>query len=834
MARFTFFVGSLLAVAPASADWVIFTDGQRTQVQAIEIAERAVHITTQAGKRWSVLRDSVDVAATLAANETQAPPMTPNFKTVSFLTVAPRASSFALSVDDDDSLSIDERDTLTDGPPEAPEVMSRDGEGRVTLRAVRLDSELTLDGRLEENFYRTVPAIDGFIQQEPHEGQPATEKTEVWVFFDNDNVYISARNWDTEPDRIVANEMRRDSRNIFNNDNFAVILDTFYDRRDGFMFMTNPLGALYDAQVTGERNVNADWNTVWNVKTARLAEGWTVEMSIPFKSLRYKQGQSQIWGINFRRIVRSKQEFSYLTPIPQAFRQRGLIKLSFAGTLVGVEPPTSSLNLEVKPYATAAVRTDRDADVPFENDLDPDVGFDAKYGVTKSLVADFTVNTDFAQVEADDQQVNLTRFGLFFPEKREFFLEGQGIFAFGGSTGRRFGGGSDTPIMFFSRRIGLDAGFGVPIQAGARLTGRQGRYTIGLLNMQTRGIDTAAIEPTNFSVVRIKRDIFRRSSIGVIATHRDNSFDYDGSNSLLGVDAAFTFYENLNINAYYSKSQTEGLDGKDDSYRARVSYGSDRYGFSFSHLTIGEDFNPDIGFMRRSDVRKTSGRLSFSPRPKSIASVRRFRFQTQFEYFENNLGQVETKQFELEFSTEFDRGDNLNINYTRNFEFLFDDFEISDGIIVPVGGYEFSDVRVFYRLGPQRRFTGFVIASTGGFFGGTRSRVSYRGRVELTPEFSIEPDISQNWVDLPVGAFTTTLLRLRSTYTLSSRSFAAALIQYNTSNSSLSMNLRYRWEYQPGSDIFVVYTDGRDTQGLGYPDLRNQSFVVKFTRLFRF
>ena len=290
----------------------------------------------------------------------------------------------------------------------------------------------------------------------------------------------------------------------------------------------------------------------------------------------------------------------------------------------------------------------------------------------------------------------------------------------------------------------------------------------------------------------------------------------------------------MNINAYYSKSQTEGLDGKDDSYRARVSYGSDRYGFSFSHLTIGEDFNPDIGFMRRSDVRKTSGRLSFSPRPKSIASVRRFRFQTQFEYFENNLGQVETKQFELEFSTEFDRGDNLNINYTRNFEFLFDDFEISDGIIVPVGGYEFSDVRVFYRLGPQRRFTGFVIASTGGFFGGTRSRVSYRGRVELTPEFSIEPDISQNWVDLPVGAFTTTLLRLRSTYTLSSRSFAAALIQYNTSNSSLSMNLRYRWEYQPGSDIFVVYTDGRDTQGLGYPDLRNQSFVVKFTRLFRF
>ncbi len=719
-------------------------------------------------------------------------------------------------------------------PPEAPEVVSRDREGRVTLRAVRLDSELTVDGRLEENFYRTVPSIGGFIQQEPAEGQPATDDTEVWVFFDHDNVYISARNWDTEPDRIVANEMRRDSRNIFNNDNFSVIFDTFYDRRDGFLFMTNPLGALYDAQVTGERNVNSDWNTVWNVKTARFAEGWTVEMSIPFKSLRYKQGQSQIWGINFRRIVRSKQEFSYLTPIPQAFRQRGLIKLSFAATLVGVEPPTHSLNLEVKPYVTGAVRTDRDADVPFENDLDANVGFDVKYGVTKSLIADFTVNTDFAQVEADEEQVNLTRFGLFFPEKREFFLEGQGIFAFGGSTGRRFGGGGDTPIMFFSRRIGLDDGLEVPIQAGGRLTGRQGRYTIGLLNMQTRGIANVGIAPTNFSVVRIQRDILRRSAIGVIATHRNNSFEYAGSNSLFGVDAAFTFYENLNINAYYSKSRTEGLNGKDDSYLARVNYGTDRYGFSFSHLSVGDDFNPDAGFMRRNDFRKTSGRLRFSPRPKSIASVRRFRFQTQFDYFENTLGQVETKQFELEFTTEFNRGDNFNIRYTRNFEFLFEDFEISDGITLPVGAYQFDRVRANYRLGPQRRITGFLTVSTGGFFSGTRTQVGYFGRVELTPQLSLEPDISQNWVDLPEGSFTTTLVRLRSTYTLSARSFVAALVQYNTSNSSLSMNLRYRWEYRPGSDIFVVYTDGRDTTGTGYPDLRNKSFVVKFTRLFRF
>jgi len=725
-------------------------------------------------------------------------------------------------------------------PPEAPAVITRDADGDATLRAVALREPLTVDGRLEENVYRTTPSIDGFVQQEPHEGEPATEKTEVWVFFDDDNVYVSARNWDSHPEQIVANELRRDNRNIFNNDNFAVIFDTFYDHRDGFLFHTNPLGALFDAQITGERNVNRDWNTVWHVKTGRFAEGWTVEMAIPFKSLRYKQGESQIWGINFRRIVRSKNEFSYLTPIPAAFRQRGITQLSYAATLVGVEPPSASLNLEVKPYATGAVRTDLDADVPFENDLEPDIGFDAKYGVTKSLVADFTVNTDFAQVEADDQQVNLTRFGLFFPEKREFFLEGQGIFAFGGSSGRRFGGGGggggggDTPIMFFSRRIGLDDGVQTPIQAGARLTGRQGRYTVGLLNMQTDGVPTAGIDTTNFSVVRLKRDILRRSSIGVLATHRNRSFEHAGSNSLLGMDAAFTFYENLNIDAYYAKSQTKELTGKDESYLARVRYGSDRYGFSASHLTVGDDFNPEIGFMRRSDFRKTSGRFRFSPRPQSIRAIRRFRYQAQVDYFENIAGQVETKKYELEFGSEFSDGDDLNVSVTRNVEFLFEEFEISDGVILPVGGYEFDRIRTTYRLGPQRKVTGRLQVSTGQFFSGTRTELSYFGRMELSPRFSLEPDISQNWVDLPEGVFTTTLLRLRSTYALSARSFLGALIQYNTSNDSLSTNVRFRWEYEPGSDLFVVYTDGRDIQGTGYPDLRNQSLVLKFTKLFRF
>jgi hypothetical protein len=722
--------------------------------------------------------------------------------------------------------------------PTPPEVVSRDSHGRATVRAVAVREPIVVDGLMEERLYREVPAIDGFVQQEPHEGAPATERTEVWLAYDVENVYVSARLWDSHPERIVANELRRDNRNIFHNDNFAVILDTFYDRRNGFLFHTNPLGALYDAQVTDEGNTNSDWNTVWEVKTSRFDQGWIVEMALPFKSLRYGAGENPIWGVNFRRIVRSKNEWSYLTPIPAAFRSQGILKLSHAASLVGIETPRSSLNFEWKPYVTSGVRTDRNADVPFENAFDSDVGLDAKYGLTKSLVADFTMNTDFAQVEADDEQVNLERFSLFFPEKREFFLEGQGIFAFGGSTGRRFGGPQDVPILFFSRRIGLEDGFQVPIRAGARMTGRSGRYTLGLLSIQTEGVEETSIEPTNFSVVRLKRDLLRRSNIGVLATHRSLVYEGEGSNSVLGVDANFSFFQNLDINSFYAKTSSPGVpDGRGDdySYFAKMEYDGDRYGVSVSHLAVGDEFEPEIGFVRRSDIRKSAGSLRFSPRPQVWSSVRKIDLQARFEYFENGMGQVETKELQLEYQTDFQNGDDVSFEFSRSFEGLFEDFEITEGVTIPVGGYEFDRIRVNYRMGPQRPFTGRVNASTGGFFGGSRTEIGCFGRVEISEKLSLEPDISQNWVEVPQGPFTTTLLRLRGSYTLSARSVIGALVQYNTASQTLTTNVRYRWEYRPGSELFVVYSDGRDTMNFDRSDpaMRTQSLVIKFTRLFR-
>jgi hypothetical protein len=716
-------------------------------------------------------------------------------------------------------------------------MISRDERGKVTLRAIRLQEPLEVDGKLEENVYARIPAIDGFIQQEPREGEPATERSEVWVFFDRENVYVSARLWDSQPERMVANEMRRDNRNIFNNANFAVVLDTFYDRRNGYLFHTNPLGGLYDAQVTDERNTNSDWNTVWDVKTGRFPQGWTVEMVIPFKSLRYKSGSSQIWGINFRRIVRWKNEWSYLTPIAASYRGQGILKLSQGATLVGIEPPPRSLNLELKPYATSGLRTDLTADEPYSNDLDADAGFDVKYGVTRSLTLDFTYNTDFAQVENDEQQVNLTRFSLFFPEKREFFLEGQGIFNFGGRTTRQGGGGggqSDMPIMFFSRRIGYDSSGQVPIQLGGRLTGRTGRFTIGTLAMQTEAVPGHEVPKTNFAVARVKRDIFRRSNIGFISTYRSDSIEApDGSNALFGVDGNFSFFQNLDINTYWARSSTPILNGNDTSYMGSLRYGGDRYGVDLEHLVIEENFNPEVGFIRREDMQKSAARFRFSPRPKSIPAIRKVNFEGSFDYITNNERLLETRRAQVEVRTELESGDHFTVEYTNNYEFLDEEFEIADDVILPVGGYNFQTMRYSYRFGPQRSISGWTSFRHGSFYSGNRKELSYFSRIEVTRQFTLEPRLSQNWVDLAEGAFSATLLRLRADYMFSPRSFLGALVQYNTSNNSFSTNLRFRWEYRPGSDLYVVYSDGRDTTLGGFPQLENRSLVIKFTRLFR-
>ncbi len=373
--------------------------------------------------------------------------------------------------------SVQAQSVVIDGPPApaADAVVNRDSAGRATVRAIRLSAPLTLDGRLDEEVYHATASVSDFIQQVPREGAPATERTESWVMFDGDTLYIAARCWDTAPpERWVANELRRDTNQLRQNDTFGVILDTFYDRRNGYLFYTNPLGARADQAVTDEGNLNPDWNPVWDVRTGRFAGGWTVEMAIPFKSLRYRSGSDQVWGINIRRVIRRKNEWTHLTPIPAAAGvPGGMFRLSRAGTLVGLDLPKASKNVELKPYGISRLTSDRAVAPAVNNDPSGDVGLDAKYGVTANLTADLTVNTDFAQVEVDEQQVNLTRFSILYPEKRDFFLEGRGLFDFARS-GPANATQTLTPSVFYSRRIGLNAGRVIPIDVGGRLTGKVG------------------------------------------------------------------------------------------------------------------------------------------------------------------------------------------------------------------------------------------------------------------------------------------------------------------------------------------------------------------------
>ena len=547
---------------------------------------------------------------------------------------------------------------------------------------------------------------------------------------------------------MIINEMRRDNSNIHQNESFAVVLDTFYDRRNGFSFQTNPLGALRDTAVgdEGESN-NDDWNTVWDVGASVFEQGWIAEIVIPFKSLRYKKGRDQIWSINLRRTVKWKNEESFLSPVAASHRYRGVYRFSEAATLVGIQAPSSSRNLELKPYGISTVVTNNDAEPVVSNDVNADVGFDLKYGLTKSLIADFTYNTDFAQVEEDQQQVNLTRFSLFFPEKRDFFLEGRNIFAFagvqlrGGGSFRRGGGGQNlTPILFFSRRIGLTEGGVDPIIVGGRVTGRAGAYRIGALNIQTDGIE-GAVDPSNFSVLRLRRDVLGRSDIGAIATYRDTSASELGvSNGVFGIDGNFAFFTNLRLNAYYAVSQTpldgESLPGDETSYKGGLDYGGDRYGLELEHLKVGESFRPELGFMRREAFKRSFAKARFSPRAPSrrgktlpLPGGGRLHHQRAF-------GFVESRRLQAQTDIEFAAGDRATVEYTRVYEFLPEDFEISDGIVLAAGNaYNYQDVNFVYRFGPQRPVPGFATFRTGRFLQrsptGSELQRPHRGHAEV-------------------------------------------------------------------------------------------------------
>jgi hypothetical protein len=710
----------------------------------------------------------------------------------------------------------------------------RDGDGRATIGAVRLTQPLRVDGRLDEEIYASIPSINQFTQTMPDHGRPATQKTESWIFFDANNIYVSCRCWDTRPEKEwIANEMRRDR--VSQGDHFGVMFDTFFDRRNAYVFMTTPYGALADATVTNETYpANGDFNPVWTVRSGRFSGGWTVEMQIPFKSLRYQAGRSQTWGVQLRRGIRERNEWVYATPLPISIGMMGFSRVSTAATLSGLEVPPGSRNLGIKPYVTAGLTSDTVVTPTISKQVSRDAGVDARYAISQNLTLDFNYNMDVAQVEVDEQQINLTRFNLLYPEKRDFFLEGRGLYEFG----RTFDGGAgDAPELFFSRQIGLQRGRVVPIVGGGRLTGKSGKTSFGAINLQTDSEPAAQADATNFTVLRVKRDILRRSSIGAIFTNRSESAVVPGeSNQAYGVDGQFSFYQNVVFGGYYANTSTPGLRGARDSYQARFDYYGDRYGLSAEHLFVGDAFNPEVGFVRRANMRRNLLNARFSPRPRAMGSVARFVYTGGVEYAMNVAGELESELQSAGFATEFRNSDKIAVDAKHTYDLLTQPFRIAPGVTIPVGDYRFESARVSYTRGSQHSFSGTIGLERGTFYGGDQTILDYNARLAMTRQLSLEPSASINKIDLPYGAFTAQVYRARAIYTFTPLMFFIGLVQYNSSSHTVNTNLRMRWEYSPGSELFVVYTEEQDTHFRPAPlsGMLNRALVVKVNRLLRF
>ena len=700
--------------------------------------------------------------------------------------------------------------------PEPPPIDYETAHLSRVVSAVRITEEISLDGRLDEPVWnRALPATD-FIQQQPFTGQPAREQTEARFLYDRDNLYIGIICFDSEPDRIVVNELREDFA-LNESDAITVNLDSLRDRRSGFNFTINPAGAKRDGQISNDGQYNNNWDGVWDVRTGRSEEGWTVEIIIPFKTLRFSSAASQEWGLQMQRRNQRLNERSFWSPIPIRFSAG---RMSLAGTLNGLENIGQGRNIHVKPFVTAGVTDARGQ----ERQVDRDAGVDVKYSVTQSLTFDATYRTDFAQVEVDRQQVNLTRFNLFFPEKRDFFLENSGTFTFGGSRNAR------NLVPFFSRRIGLsDAGTPIPIVGGARLTGQVDQYDVGLLAMKTES--TATTPSNNFLVGRIKRNILTNSWVGALVTKRDSSIvgDY---NRVYGADARI-LVGRLELDSYLLRSETPGKAGKDQARKLAIAWRDDEFFGAAEYNTVQANFIPDVGFVRRTDVIQYSGDLSWSPQLTESETIQNLIFATQLDYFTDGAGKLETQTEGLHLRVRFENDAGIGFDLNHTFDRLTDPFRIrrNPALFIAAGDYEYRDYSVNFSTRPSGKITGNGAFDWGEFWDGHRK--SFGGGLVVRPDvhLTVDLDYERNQVTLPAGSFTTNLVATRLTYSFTPRALINAFIQYNADTHEVSSNIQFRLTHHPLSDLYLVYNEGRDTTSSRPVE---RAFIVKLTNLFRF
>ncbi len=711
------------------------------------------------------------------------------------------------------------------------------------ITAVYIEEKLiVIDGELDEPQWKRAGLAKDFIQNEPYSGKPASEPTEVRILYDRQNLYVGVYCFDSEGKKgIIVQDMARDFSGS-SGDSFQVVFDTFDDNRNGFVFGTNPKGAKRDMQVGGDGlSFNQDWNGVWHVKAKITDRGWQTEFAIPFKTLRFPRGEPQVWGVNFYRGIRRKNERSYWAPIP---RPNYLSRVSMAGLLEGINGIQRGQNLYIKPYVSLPVLLREEDDVDFM----PDAGLDVKYGVTSGMTLDLTVNTDFSQVEVDDVQINFTRFSLFFPEKREFFLENREIFEFGNSGFRGFSGRRRTGLFslfrprndlipFFSRRIGVsEDGELIPTLGGTRLTGRAGRYRLGIISMQTDQFqDTPS---TNFTVARLRRDVFRGSDIGVLFVNK-----YQGAgqfNRTYGVDANFRFFNYLDLSSYVLNTDTPGIADKDMAGFFRVAWRDRLFDVEASHISIEENFNAEVGFVQRGGfdlkkgvgraMRKNSGEFSLTPRPEGrIPWVREFRPSVDVNYITDDHNRLETREVSGRFSIRFNDTSFFSVGRRSTFERLVEEDEILDETL-DLGDYQFEETTAYFSSDRRRMLSGSIFWSDGEFYNGEKT--FYGVGLGISPSSQFGLDIFWDHADFnfPTRDFSTELVSTRVAYSFTTNMFLNALIQYSGREGLIASNIRFNLIHKPLSDFFLVYNERRSPEG----GILDRALILKLTYLFSF
>ena len=674
------------------------------------------------------------------------------------------------------------------------------------LTVRRAAGPIRLDGRLDDADWASADSIIDFRQREPEEGAPASERTTAKVVRDDDALYVAVRAWDSRMPALRATQLRRDA-DLDSDDNLSLLIDSFHDRRSGFLFSTNANGAMWDAQLSGSGNDDSDWNGIWAVATSRDSTGWSAEFRIPFRSLRFEAGAGAAFGFNIRRYIRRTNEEA----LWQSWgRSQGLSKLQNAGDLVGLGILTRARNVELKPYVLARAVAPEHAvggETTASSSGSAKGGLDAKLAVSPTLTADFTVNTDFAQVEADRQAINLSRFPLFFPEKRDFFLESGSTFAFGTPSRAQ---------LFYSRRIGVQNGRAVPILGGARLYGKRGPWTLGVLDARTGGDDQV-----NAAVVRVKRDVLDRSYLGAIATQRSGP-GVVGAERGAGIDGSFPLViggRNVEPTFWLAGTQVPGVKGTAFAWRAVLDYPNDLFDNVVTVSRIAAGFTPALGFVRRAGYIETSGNFRYTPRP-GVLGIRQLELKPipSWNIIADESGSLtdprtwQTADFEWRFlGGSLQSGDGFELNLKRLMDAPVEEFDVFNDVTIAGGRYWFTRGEAQYSTSSGRPLSVDAQVSWGEYYDGRSTDVSLEATWRGGGHVILGADVSRTFAHLPSGSFTALETAGRLEYAVNPRTNFLAFVQFNNEDRRIDFNLRFHWIPTIGDDVYVVWNSGYTT-----------------------